>query len=195
MIQLSFHVAYILKSTSYRCFDTRRCTKFNRWLRHIEPSTLRTQVTLEVFRWPSPYQEPDDNSQRLYLFQFPKPFPTFIASSTYTIPAEAATTPSTKKVSFAPDVKDEGQSAATPTKEELDGVIGHLEIYRSGARKMRLANGIVLDVCFLHLRNASVDGWKFRLPPLIRCRSLNKRYISMWARVNWLFSVKSTGAI
>jgi len=43
-------------------------------------------------------------------------------------------------------VKDEGQSAATPTKEELDGVIGHLEIYRSGARKMRLANGIVLDV-------------------------------------------------
>jgi DNA-directed RNA polymerase III subunit RPC4 len=28
----------------------------------------------------------------------------------------------------------------------VDGVIGKLEIYQSGAVKMRLANGIVLDV-------------------------------------------------
>jgi DNA-directed RNA polymerase III subunit RPC4 len=28
----------------------------------------------------------------------------------------------------------------------VDGVIGQLEIYRSGAVKMRLANGILLDV-------------------------------------------------
>lgn len=30
----------------------------------------------------------------------------------------------------------------------MDGSIGHLEVYRSGAVKIRLANGILLDVRF-----------------------------------------------
>ena len=34
----------------------------------------------------------------------------------------------------------------------VDGVIGQLEIYQSGAVKMRLANGILLDVSALSVR-------------------------------------------
>ena len=55
-----------------------------------------------------------------------------------------------KKVTFAEDVKP----AATENVEAeqgpvpVDGVIGQLEIHRSGAVKMRLANGIVMDVRF-----------------------------------------------
>ncbi|ETW79122.1 hypothetical protein HETIRDRAFT_323441, partial [Heterobasidion irregulare TC 32-1] len=53
-----------------------------------------------------------------------------------------------KKVTFAEDVKP----AATENAEAeqgpvpVDGVIGQLEIHRSGAVKMRLADGIVMDV-------------------------------------------------
>jgi len=64
------------------------------------------------------------------------------------------TTTTTKKVSFAADVDTPTQSASTtpapsepPKPEPIDGVIGHLEVYRSGTVKMRLANGILLDVC------------------------------------------------
>ena len=41
------------------------------------------------------------------------------------------------------------ESAPPPAGEVqlvTDGTIGHLEVYRSGAVKIRLANGIVLDV-------------------------------------------------
>lgn len=71
-----------------------------------------------------------------------------------------------KKVTFAADVKSASVSStstpsATPVPEmtkqadaeakkddtnRLDGVIGRLEIYQSGAVKMRLENGILLDV-------------------------------------------------
>ena len=53
-------------------------------------------------------------------------------------------------MSFAPDVKP-----ATPAPEamdgskedsQIDGVIGQLEVYESGTIKMRLSNGIVMDV-------------------------------------------------
>lgn len=58
-------------------------------------------------------------------------------------------TPGSKKVTFAPDVKLETEGlSSTAEVKELDGLIGHLEVYRSGARKIRLANGIVLDVRF-----------------------------------------------
>ena len=61
-----------------------------------------------------------------------------------------------RKVSFAPDTKSESGDAASKveagtSKEEtqvLDGVIGQLEIYESGTVKMRLANGILLEVWF-----------------------------------------------
>lgn len=63
-----------------------------------------------------------------------------------------------KSVSFAPETKppgvtsDKGKEKEKEKEKEpegppvLDGVIGRLEIYRSGAVKMRLENDILLDV-------------------------------------------------
>lgn len=109
--------------------------------------------------------------ERLYFFQFPYPFPTFLPTDTdgetdAPMPPQAPNP--TKRVSFAPDSKPPHQAessttaSSTPTpsvsgaqedpKEsavpppKLDGVIGQLEVRRSGAVTMRLANGIVLDV-------------------------------------------------
>ncbi|KAF8831573.1 hypothetical protein HHX47_DHR1000549 [Lentinula edodes] len=89
----------------------------------------------------------DNDSQYLCLFQFPSPFPTFSAQLSDTMQTDAPVTPGSKKVTFAPDVKLETEDlSSTSEVKELDGLIGHLEVYRSGARKIRLANGIVLDV-------------------------------------------------
>jgi len=69
-----------------------------------------------------------------------------------------STTP--KRVTFAPDSKPaqpESSTASTPVPEiqqksvddpefKVDGVIGQLEVHQSGAVKMRLNNGIVMDV-------------------------------------------------
>ncbi|KAJ7760388.1 RNA polymerase III RPC4-domain-containing protein [Mycena metata] len=74
-------------------------------------------------------------------------------------PAEVAEPPA-KRVSFADDTKPgslpgsaRGSMAppeTVPVKVEenpvIDGIIGTLEVYRSGAVKMRLQNGILLDV-------------------------------------------------
>ena len=65
-----------------------------------------------------------------------------------------------KKVTFAtPDGPGSGTVTPTtkpdyPTTEKIpdppvDGIIGQLELYRSGAIKMRLSNGILLDVSLL----------------------------------------------
>ena len=63
-----------------------------------------------------------------------------------------------KTVSFAPDVKASGSGTGMSSEEgkkdeeveaPLDGVIGQLEIHRSGAVRMRLENGILLDVSLL----------------------------------------------
>lgn len=55
-----------------------------------------------------------------------------------------------KAVTFAPDVKPPASGATTPSIDApsvpIDGVIGRLEIHQSGAVKMRLENGILLDV-------------------------------------------------
>ena len=58
-----------------------------------------------------------------------------------------------KKVSFAADTKPDGSSSSPsvalsePKKvEPISGVVGQLEIYRSGAVKIRLANDILLNV-------------------------------------------------
>ncbi|KIK63813.1 hypothetical protein GYMLUDRAFT_162908, partial [Collybiopsis luxurians FD-317 M1] len=103
-------------------------------------------------------EDSSDDSRRLYFFQFPSPFPTFTSSSTGNdaMQIDPPTTPGTKRVTFAANVKNESDmqqstsslsiSDSSETKKELDGLIGHLEVYRSGARKIRLANGIVLDV-------------------------------------------------
>lgn len=45
----------------------------------------------------------------------------------------------------APDAPQD-QAGGKNTAEKVDGVVGQLEVYESGAVKMRLANGIVMDV-------------------------------------------------
>jgi len=106
-------------------------------------------------------QDPSLRQERLFFFQFPSPFPTFVPKQSTAHPLDFnASGPSTtpKKVSFAADAKpgsvtgSSRTSAAPPENEKnepepkVDGVIGQLEIYKSGAVRMRLANGILLDV-------------------------------------------------
>lgn len=66
-----------------------------------------------------------------------------------------------KKVTFAtpddagngtatPAVKPDDSTAEKAPEPPVDGIVGQLELYRSGAIKMRLANGILLDVSLLH---------------------------------------------
>ncbi|KAG6915268.1 hypothetical protein DXG01_012403 [Tephrocybe rancida] len=100
-------------------------------------------------------QDPDLRDERLYFFQFPSPFPTFVSpSAIFSAPSgddvSMADGAPGKKVAFADPVKSEVGSSKTAAVEitppKVDGVIGNLEVYRSGAVKMRLANGILLDV-------------------------------------------------
>ncbi|KAI0048097.1 hypothetical protein FA95DRAFT_1540308, partial [Auriscalpium vulgare] len=102
------------------------------------------------------------NHDRLYFFQFPEPFPTFVSKHPPPAsdpPPDPAPTPDakgkgkapesqTKRVSFASDTKApmdvDGDKDRPPAP--IDGVIGQLEIHQSGAVQMRLANGIVMDV-------------------------------------------------
>lgn len=104
-------------------------------------------------------------NERLYFFQFPTPFPTFVQkkdpgqSSEGAMAVDKGKAPEAsspeKRVSFAQDTKPaEGNTATGPTNVDsetepnhVDGLIGQLEIYQSGAVKMRLHNGILLDVC------------------------------------------------
>lgn len=62
-----------------------------------------------------------------------------------------------KKVTFAapddsrsgtttPTTKHDGSKAESTPEAPIDGAVGRLELYRSGVVKMRLANGILLDV-------------------------------------------------
>lgn len=118
-------------------------------------------------QWPS-FQLSQDN--RLYFFQFPSPFPKFLPapvvidldSDTHMADAAAPTPPDkgkgketdsarSKSVSFAPETKPEAKPSATSESDAaknvpLDGIIGRLEIYRSGIVKMILGDNIVLDV-------------------------------------------------
>ncbi len=127
-------------------------------------------------------QEFPAQQERLYLFQFPTPFPVFESSENLPIvvddmqdvmpdlkqpPSEKALG---KKVAFAADTKPgsemsdlsaapTGNPASTATeqkkgeKPEVDGIIGRLEIYQSGAVRMRLGNGILYDVSQLPIPN------------------------------------------
>lgn len=46
------------------------------------------------------------------------------------------------------DVEDKDKSGGQEEEEEVkvDGIVGQLEVYQSGAVKMRFGNGIVYDV-------------------------------------------------
>lgn len=96
--------------------------------------------------------------ERLYFFQFPSPFPKFTSKKETVMQVDQVPEAPGKKVSFAPDVKPSvtPNSSRTPsavpvepehgTSAPVDGVIGQLEVYKSGAVKIRLANNILLDV-------------------------------------------------
>ena len=99
-------------------------------------------------------QDQSLRQERLYFFQFPSPFPTFVSKSSEPSdnPGEIshASEPQGKRVSFSTDTKPPASEPEDVDKDQspphVDGVIGQLEIHKSGAVKMRLANGILLDV-------------------------------------------------
>ncbi|EPQ56451.1 hypothetical protein GLOTRDRAFT_59707 [Gloeophyllum trabeum ATCC 11539] len=121
-----------------------------------------------------PLEESDVRQERLYFFQFPEPFPTFVprqplpdaAPIDVDMPDPSTLTDGSdakgKRVSFANDTKPPAASPTPasapgadgiglapdqkPEEVKLDGQIGQLEIYQSGAVKMRLGNGILMDV-------------------------------------------------
>ncbi|KDR65736.1 hypothetical protein GALMADRAFT_260144 [Galerina marginata CBS 339.88] len=96
--------------------------------------------------------------ERLYFFQFPAPFPEFTSKKDTAMDIDQVpdAVQLGKKVSFAPDVKPDitpstsRTPSAAPVEPKktgpIDGVIGQLEVYRSGAVKIRLTNGMLLDV-------------------------------------------------
>ncbi|KAF7309667.1 hypothetical protein MIND_00337800 [Mycena indigotica] len=91
--------------------------------------------------------------ERLYFFQFPSSFPTFFStavSAPEPNPPDPQPESKGKRVSFADDTKPGADPAPSETPSEkssvVDGIIGSLEVYRSGAVKMRLQNGILMDV-------------------------------------------------
>ena len=103
-------------------------------------------------------QDPLPCEDRLYFFQFPHYLPRFThqKQESSSVPVEPPTgEPSAKKVSFAADTKpaatsDSSRPSTAPLEsiweEPVDGIIGQLEVYKSGAIKIRLTNGALLEV-------------------------------------------------
>ncbi|KAG6332652.1 hypothetical protein ID866_6437 [Astraeus odoratus] len=110
-------------------------------------------------------QEEGVREEHLYLFQFPEPFFTFETSAPplsatpmdVDTPEPGTSQTKQRRVSFAPDVKPpapvsatsaaaSGDAPAEKDPQKVDGIIGQLEVYRSGAVKMRLGNEILLNV-------------------------------------------------
>ncbi|KAJ7449538.1 RNA polymerase III RPC4-domain-containing protein [Mycena latifolia] len=90
-------------------------------------------------------EDPTLREDRLYFFQFPSPFPTFVPPAAAVPEAEPEVVdPSVKRDLWRPPRSPiAGKEEESPV---IDGIIGSLEVYRSGAVKMRLPNGILLDV-------------------------------------------------
>jgi DNA-directed RNA polymerase III subunit RPC4 len=107
---------------------------------------------------------------RLFFFQFPAPFPSFKSIPSQTsqpkkvkfadeadVDMEDNSDDPTTKAAATPKVSTSAATSQKPTdkgkakevpeeQKQVDGVIGQLEVYRSGAVKMRLGNGILLEV-------------------------------------------------
>lgn len=138
-------------------------------------------------------QEESIHQERLYLFQFPEPFPTFVSNAAHlSVPpldvgTQGPSLSDTKhrRVSFAANVKvpESTPSATSPVGDatnqdtpKIDGIIGQLEVYRSGAVKMRLGNGILLNArlllstSFQHLLN-SLAGFRSHPSIVLTARS------------------------
>ncbi|KAF9054341.1 hypothetical protein BJ165DRAFT_1522884 [Panaeolus papilionaceus] len=112
---------------------------------------------IEDFSAHANVEEDGVHDDKLYLFHFPSPFPSFTMPKSNAMDIDPSLdAPAGKKVSFADGQAPEASTStsqpatvtidlAVPTKN-VDGVIGELQVYKSGAIKMRLANGIILDV-------------------------------------------------
>ena len=100
--------------------------------------------------------------ERLYLFQFPSPFPSFTPPGGFPPPdgisdgaaSSSKPQPATLSIKGEPGSlkATASQQQMTTSEPTIDGVIGDLIVYRSGAVKIRLASGILLDVCFFWKR-------------------------------------------
>lgn len=158
-------------------------------------------------RWCFPtdrFQDSALREERLYFFQFPSPFPTYLSGlvdpSAISVDVEVPDVAAAKRVTFASDVKPPsltpGSSRTTPSMvtsdpakpEALDGIIGQLEVYRSGAVKIRLDNGILLDVLLIFIASAYLlifisgqFGYPALLPPT-GCFSKQERKAAQCAR-------------
>ncbi|KAG9099656.1 hypothetical protein FS749_000718 [Ceratobasidium sp. UAMH 11750] len=109
----------------------------------------------------------NSTQNRLYYFQFPRPFPTFELPTTDTqdpidvdmtdAPQSSSGHKGKQKVSFAENTKgrslsddEDDNQPKVKTEEDSEkpsgGIIGQLEIYRSGLIKMRFGDGIVMEV-------------------------------------------------
>ncbi|KAF8347669.1 RNA polymerase III RPC4-domain-containing protein [Amanita rubescens] len=99
------------------------------------------------FSQTSAHQDPSHRGEKLLFFQFPAPFSMFSPDTGFRT-SDLTPVPSTKNVQ---DVKPGLLDSVTPATPSIgsgviDGIIGQLETYRSGAVKFRLNNGILFDV-------------------------------------------------
>ncbi|KAG8995850.1 hypothetical protein FRB94_008738 [Tulasnella sp. JGI-2019a] len=108
------------------------------------------------------------DTEKLYFFQFPAPFPTFVSPTDSAIDVDApdhvdsmqssstdAKQGKSKAVSWAPGVKAEGDNVKGDKRSggskrkpsaEIDGIIGRMEIYENGEVKIRLGEGVLMTV-------------------------------------------------
>jgi DNA-directed RNA polymerase III subunit RPC4 len=106
---------------------------------------------------PQHVQDETIGQERLYFFQFPNPLPEFLSKSAANdkdkgVDGSSKSEDGGKSVTFSPDTKppaadtSEESQAEKAFESKVDGVVGQLEVYESGAVKMRLTNGMVMDV-------------------------------------------------
>ncbi|KAJ1306972.1 hypothetical protein OPQ81_007952 [Rhizoctonia solani] len=102
------------------------------------------------------------SQNKLYYFQFPQPFPTFelplkqAEDVEMTDPDSTSAGKGKQKVTFAEDTLSGDEDTSTQPKPQVKsedgtpkpsgGKIGQLEIYRSGLVRIRLGDGIVMEV-------------------------------------------------
>lgn len=107
--------------------------------------------------------EVDDTAEPLFFFQFPHPFPSFAPNIDMTNdepmqPEGEAKKPTddekgkAKSVSWAADVKVKEEADGSEKEKQKaspggsEGIAGKLEVYKSGAVKIRFGEDIVMDV-------------------------------------------------
>ncbi|KAK2463712.1 hypothetical protein APHAL10511_004463 [Amanita phalloides] len=114
--------------------------------------------TVENFTQANLHQDLSNHGQNFLFFQFPTPFPVFLPNSGSGMQnaADPLSPLSTKDAAPTQSIESTNLATHSTTSPELsndvqahdtvDGVIGQLEVYRSGAIKFRFTNGILLDV-------------------------------------------------